>query len=521
MVKKFGDRRYCIGASGLPGEYLCRYGRFGYELFIKQNRITASEVRSGGERRKVEMCQAQQMIVSGMRRIAEKCGPDKVAVFVSPELTNEEQYLAGRIARDGLGSNNVASLSILGTGKETGILDESFGHTASTADRSCIKDADLIICNNTSLESDHLILALEVIQAVKAGARLIVINSTLSTTDQLLSSLAMDPMRGRAAILWNGIMQILLDEGYFKPGIVKKIPGARAFLESRDFQIKKVSRLSGIDAESIGNAAEIIRNARKMVFIHSPDRQQDQAPGDMETLANFIVLLKAAGLEVDLLLLRTIANSAGLEITGADPVFGPGRVPITSKFAGAGSHAGLRKLLTEGKIRAALVIGEDPMAWGQTGRWFQNIEFLAAMDWTSTETIQYADVVLPGSTYLETSGTRCNFEGEVVEFCRAVEPPAGISGREVLRILAVEFGIETAQDTSSEIRGIIQDKLGAMSRFYWNTGQKRDFDEGKMRLVVADTGVRVGLIQPPLTHGEKYKKEIRDVGTDRFRVRYR
>ncbi len=41
-----------------------------------------------------------------------------------------------------------------------------------------------------------------------------------------------------------------------------------------------------------------------------------------------------------------------------------------------------------------------------------------------------------------------------------------------------------------------------------------------MHLVVADTGVRVGLIQPPLTHGEKYKKEIRDVGTDRFRVRY-
>ena len=392
---------------------------------------------------------------------------------------------------------------------------------ASTADRSCIKDADLIICNNTSLESDDLILALEVIQAVKAGARLIVINSTLSTTDQLLSSLAMDPMRGRAAILWNGIMQILLDEGYFKPGIVKKIPGAKAFLESRDFQIKKVSRLSGIDAGSIDNAAEIIRNARKIVFIHGPDRQQDQAPGDMETLANFIVLLKAAGSEVNLLLLRTIANSAGLEIMGADPAFGPGRVPITSKFAGAGSHAGLRKLLTDAKIRAALVIGEDPMAWGQTGRWFQNIEFLAAIDWTSTETIQYADVVLPGSTYLETSGTRCNFEGKVVEFYRAVEPPAGISGREVLRTLAVEFGIETAQDTSSEIRGIIQDKLGAMSRFYWNTGQKRDLDEGKMRLVVADTGVRVGLIQPPLTHGEKYKKEIRDVGTNRFRVRYR
>jgi formate dehydrogenase major subunit len=520
VIKKFGDSRYYIRPSGVPGEYLCRYGRFGHELFVKQNRITASEVRSGSERHKVEMRQAQQLIVSGMRKVADKYGSDKVAVFVSPELTNEEQYLAGRIARDGLGSNNVASLSILGTGREAGVLDESFGYTTSTADRSCINDADLIICNNTSIESDHLILAVDVIQAVKAGARLVVTNSALSTTDQLLASLTMDPMRGRAAILWNGIMQVLLDEGYFKPDIVKKIPGAKAFLASRDFQIKKVSRLSGIDAASIGNAAEIIRNARKIVFIHSPDRQQDQAPGDMETLANFVVLLRAAGLKANLLLPRTISNSAGLEIMGADPVFGPGRVRITSKFVGAGSHAGLRKLLTEGEIRAALVIGEDPMAWEQTGHWFQNIEFLAAMDWTSTETIQYADVVLPGSTYLETNGTRCNFEGKVVEFCKAVEPPAGVSGKEVLRALATEFGIKTAKDTSREIRGIIQDKLGAMSRFYWNNGHGRDLDEGKMHLVVADTSVRTGLIQPPLTHGEKYKKEIRDVGTDRFRVRY-
>jgi hypothetical protein len=26
-------------------------------------------------------------------------------------------------------------------------------------------------------------------------------------------------------------------------------------------------------------------------------------------------------------------------------------------------------------------------------------------------------------------------------------------------------------------------------------------------------------IQPPLTHAEKYKREIREVGTERFRVR--
>lgn len=518
-VKKIVDTCYYIEPSGVPGQYLCRYGRFGHELFIKQNRITTSEIRSGSERRKVEIHQAQKLIVSEMRRVAEKCGPDKVAVFVSPELTNEEQYLAGRIARDGLGSNNVASLSILGIGNEAGILDESFGYTASTADMSCLDDADLIICNNTAMESDHLILAMKVIQVVRDGAKLIVSNSTLGTTDQLLSSLAMDPMRGRATILWNGIMQILLDKDHFKPEIVKNIPGAAQFRANRNFQIERVSDLSGVDKQSILKAAEIIHDARSLVFIHSPDRPQDQAPGDVKTLANFIVLLKTAGFQANLLLPRTISNSAGLEIMGASPAFEFGRVPRTGKITEAKNHEQLRDLLANGELKAALVIGEDPMAWAQSGSWFQNIEFLAAMDSASTETTQYADVVLPGSTYLETSGTRCNFEGKVIEFSQAVEPPAGVCGKEILRTLAAEFGIETAQDISREIQGVIEQKLGSLSCFYWNTGQQRTHDKGMMRLVVVDTGFRTSSIQPPLTQGEKYKKGIRDIGTDRFRVR--
>ncbi|MCK4236926.1 MAG: NADPH-dependent glutamate synthase, partial [Candidatus Krumholzibacteria bacterium] len=517
-VKRFGDNRYYVGSSGVAGEYLCRYGRFGYELFIKKKRITSPEIRRGSAGDRTDMNKARELIVSSMKKLADKYGSEKVGVFVSPELTNEELYLAGRIAREGLGTSNVASLSILGTGKGAGALDESFGYTASTSDRTCIEGADLIICNNTSMESDHLILAVEVIQAVKAGAKLIVSNSTLDTTDQLLSTLAMDPMRGRATVFWNGVMQVLLDEGYFNSELVKAIPGAKEFLAKREFEIESASNLSGIDAENLNKAAEIIRGAGKIVFIHSPDRTQDQAPGDMETLANFIVLLRAVGVEANLLLPRIISNSAALEVMGADPVFAPGRVMSPDAIAGARSHEELREILAGGEIRAALVIGEDPMAWGPTGSWFRNVEFLAAMDWTNTETTQYADVVLPGSTFLETGGTRCNFEGKLIEFSRAVEPPAGVSGREVLEGLAAAFGIETEEDTSAEIRRIVQEKLGELSQFYWNTGQKRVF-EVKMRLVATDDGVRTGSIQPPLTHGERYKKEIREVGTDRFKVR--
>jgi len=516
-VRKFGDGRYFIGSNGIPGDYLCRYGRFGHELFIKRRRITDPLVREGNMNRKTDICEAQRAIITGMKRVADKYGPESVGVFVSPDLTNEELHLAARIAREGFGTNNIASLSILGTGREAGVLDDSFGFTASTADRSCIGEADLIICNNTSMESDHLVLAAQVIEAVRKGAKLIVSNSTLDTTDQFLSTLAMDPMRGRASILWNGVLQVLLDEKFFKAADVKKIEGSKEFLAKRGFAAEEVSKLSGIGTENIRKAAGIIREAKRIVFIHSPDRTQDQAPGDMETLANLVVLLRSSGAQVDLLLPRNLSNSAAIEIMGADPAFAPGRTAAPKKMPGARTHTGMRELLESGEIRAAFIIGEDPLAWRQAGSWFRNIEFLAAMDWTETETTQFADVVLPGSTYLETAGTRCNFEGRLVEFSGAVDPPAGVPGDGILRGLLAELGLDPAG--ASKIGEIVKEGLGDLAAYYWNRGEERSAG-GVMRLVRVEPDVRAGAIPPPLTHGERYKREIREVGTERFRVRY-
>jgi anaerobic selenocysteine-containing dehydrogenase len=238
----------------------------------------------------------------------------------------------------------------------------------------------------------------------------------------------------------------------------------------------------------------------------------------METLANLVVLLRAAGARADLLLPRMNANSAAIEIAGADPAFGPGRAPNPEGVAGARSREELRALLASGKLKGALVIGEDPLAWGEVGSWFQNVEYLAAMDWASTETTRSADVVLPGSTYLETEGTRCSFEGALVEYARAVEPPAGVPGPEVLRGLAREFGLETPENTTAELDTIVRKKLGDLTRFYWNTGEER-VAPGSPRLVPTGAGAHTGSMQPPLTHSEKYKREIREVGTGRFRVR--
>jgi formate dehydrogenase major subunit len=509
-VRKFGEDRYYTTTPDGAGEYLCRYGRFGQELFIRHKRLVTPLIRSGNKRESIDMCGAQQEAVTGLLAIAGKYGADKVGVFVSPELTNEEMFLAARIAREALGTNNIASLSMLGTGSEASALDGILGFSASTDDRSCLAEADLIICNNTSLESDHLILAVDVIEAVNNGAKFIVSNSTLDMTDQHLAMVALDPMRGTAAMLWSGITKSLIDSGAVKAD--------KEFAAAINATAGAAAAVSGIEEEKIKEASAMIAGAKNIVIIHSPDRRQDQSAGDIETFANLVVLLRSSGVSAELLLPRAFSNTAGLAVTGADPAFAPGKTEPPMDIAGVRTRKELLELLEQGEIRGALVIGEDPMAWGATGTWLQNIEFLAAVDWTETETTRFADVVLPGSTFLETAGTRCNFEGKVVSYSRAVEPPAGVSGREVLEGLATEFGLKDVTGSEKQLSSAVEKNLGELLPWYWNTGQDR---KGDVETKLAATGLGAGKIalMPPLTHTGRYRKEIREVGTGRFRVR--
>ena len=519
-VRRYGENRYFVGPSGAPGEYLCRYGRYGVELFIRRNRITAPLLRTESGHKEIDFTDACRKISEATRDIGARYGPESVGVFVSPELTNEELYLAGRIAREGLGTGNIGSLSILAVGREAGLLDASLGFTASTADRSVLSDADLIVCSNTNLETDHLVLAVEVIAAVRRGAQLIVTASALTPADQALATLAMDPMRGRGSLLWNGILSALIDDAYFPAGTIAALAGGGEIPHPQVPDMQSVVRQTGVDERLIRRAASVIRESRRIVFIHGPDAARDRAAGDLETFANLVLLLRAVGVRADLLLPRPIGNGAGLEITGADPSFLAGLRPAGS-YPGARSHAELRGILAEGRLRAAIILGEDPMRHDTMASSFRNLEFLAAMDLSHTETSRAADVVLPGTTYLESEGTRCNFEGRVLRFARAIEPPSGVPGWRVLAGLAQALGItiaaQSAEDLTLEIGTIARQNLDGLLPFYWNTGESRTWDHRTRLALVALEGSSSPATLA-LTQGERYKQSTRELGTERYRV---
>ena len=510
-VLDFGAERLEVRSSGEPGATLCRVGRFGFELFARHPRLLRPLLRAAEGPRAASFDEACGRIVAGLRAVVARHDPGAVAVFASPELSNEELYLAGRIAREGLGTANIGSLAALGTGREADELDSVLGTTASTADIDALRGADLVICNNTSMEGDHLPLAAAVIAAVRGGARLMVCNATLDPADRTLATLALDPLRGRAGALWKSVIQALLASGSPIGEAMAALPGAAAFKA----WLAAPAPDAGVAPGRIAAAAVALAQARRVVVIHGLDRAEDQAPGDLVLLADLVVLLRAAGARADLLLPRRAPNDAGLAVCGADPRFGVGRRPAPS-LPGAHSRAELRSWLADGRLHGALILGEDPLHDPRGAAGFAGLSFLAVQDWAPTETTLAADVVLPGSTFPEAGGTRCAFDGSVRSFVPVATPPAGRAGWRVLADLARAFGLQVPDDLAAlqaEVAAAAGG-LGPWAAFHWNQGEPRTARADT--LVVPPEGSQASRLAPALSHVERYRRELREGGRARF-----
>jgi len=92
-----------------------------------------------------------------------------------------------------------------------------------------------------------------------------------------------------------------------------------------------------------------------------------------------------------------------------------------------------------------------------------------------------------------------------------------VTGTETVIEIAKAFGLDIATDLQAEVNDIAISGTGELAPYYWNTGQQRNWNKnGKM--VQVETDGKASTIQPPVTYSQKYRKELREVGEENFRV---
>ena len=86
---------------------LCIKGWNMHQFVNSDMRLKAPLIRLNGRFARATWDKAIDVAAQKLRSVVERHGPESVGVLVSAKVTNEENYLAQKLARAALGTNNV------------------------------------------------------------------------------------------------------------------------------------------------------------------------------------------------------------------------------------------------------------------------------------------------------------------------------------------------------------------------------------------------------------------------------
>jgi len=425
---------------------LCVKGRFGSFNFVNSPdrlRYPLIKNRETGEFERATWDEALDLVARKFLEIREKYGPDALAGFACSRSPNEDCYMLQKMVRCAFGTNNVDNCARVCHSATVAGLAMTLGSGAMTNPISDItEDVDLILLVGSNPEEAHPVIGMQIRQAVRKGAHLIVADPRRIGLSRMADiHLMLKP--GTNVAFVNGMINIIISEGLADMEFVRtRTEGYEELSEIvRDYTPEKVAEICHIDPDHLREAARMYATAAKAPIIYCLGvTEHSTGTEGVMSLSNLAMItgkLGKSGCGVNPL--RGQNNVQGACDMGALPGDLPGYQKITredviEKFEKAwnvrlsrkpGLHAtdvfpaAIRK-----EVRGLFIFGEDPVVTdpdqGHVIKALESLDFLVMSEIFMTRTTQYADVILPGVSYAEKEGTFSNTERRVQRVRKAV-----------------------------------------------------------------------------------------------------
>ncbi|MFE9023507.1 molybdopterin-dependent oxidoreductase [Streptomyces sp. NPDC007808] len=483
VLKASGDKAHPANAGRL-----CTKGATTAEMLAAPGRLTTALVRDDRGEEPVPSPTADAIAETArrLRAIIDQHGPDAVAFYVSGQMSLEAQYLANKLAKGFVGTNQIESNSRLCMASAGMGYKLSLGADGPPGSYEDFDRADVFLVIGSNMADCHPILFLRMMERVKAGAKLIVVDPRRTAT-AAKADLFLQVEPGTDLALLNGLLRLLVDNGHTDPDFIaahtEGWEGMPAFLA--DYAPAAVAEITGIAEEDLRTAARLIGEAGEWMSCWTMGLNQS-THGTWNT--NALVNLHLATGAI------CRPGSGPFSLTGQPNAMGgremgymgpglPGQrsvaVPAERAFVeelwelppgtlradgvGKGTIEMFRRM-ADGEIKACWIICTNPVASVANRRTviegLEAAEFVVTQDvFGETETNAYADVVLPGAMWTEGEGVFVNSERDLT-LTRAVADPPGEAMADWRIIAAVAcamgyekgFSYDSAEDVFEEIR---------------------------------------------------------------------
>ena len=481
------DGRSLLGTTASAGHpvgrgRLCAKGWHAHEVSSSSQRLRRPLIRRGEGLEEASWEEALDLVASRLGEITTAGGA--IGVLGSPRATNEENFLLSKLARSCLGTNNVdfsARLEAL-----PGLFDlPKYRHlTLSAASLDDIERADLIVLWQADPAEEHPAAASRVLRAVERGVPVIEVAARSGQLGRL-AAIRLSPIPGTELQLAAGLLHVVLSRA--EPAGAEG-DGLAASVDS--CTPERTEAVTGVPAEDIIRAGEMLAASARPLTIYS--RGATLGPQGPDVLTALAALGRVAGDASDswspLLWLNTYCNSQGARDMGVVPYFMSGYQAVSDqdvrdKFARAWStslpaEAGLPSWEMLGKVRAMLVMGDDPAAAlpdaAAVREAVDGLEFLLVQDAFLTPFARAAHVVLPSATFAEKDGTFTNTERRLQRVRKAVEPPGEARADwEILCDIARRLGRPMEYESPAQV----MEEIASLTPIYSDVSYEK-LDEG-------------------------------------------
>ncbi len=387
--------------DGVDDGWLCDRGRFGYQSFHVDQRITHPLMRIDGELVPVAWDRALDEAAAMLNAAGAASG-----AIAGGETSNEEGWLLQELFRGALGSANIDS-------RTGGMLPREL-HAAlhSPTLQAAIPDlefAHAVLVLDCEPVDDAPVLDLRIRKGVRRN------NVRLAVATARPSSL--DPNADVVA--------------RFAPG------GAEAFCAALNAAlggngvVAELAEAAGADAASVQALADLLGAAGEDIVVVYGERLTHGPRGEHAARALLNVAGRTIGVDHDgagLIELPTLANGRGLREVGVLPNAGPGLAPVSP--VGLDSAA-IGATGAAGDLGALYLLHVDPLR-DLPGRrtWRAALEqtptVIAHSDFLSEGLWEFATIVFPAESYAEKEGTITNVDGRVQRLRPAIARPDAV-----------------------------------------------------------------------------------------------
>jgi anaerobic selenocysteine-containing dehydrogenase len=382
---------------------LCPRGNSIAELVDHPRRLTCPQV--GG--RDVPWQEALSQSAKSLKGLVKKHGSEALGVLVGGGLTLEEALGVGKLARDVLGTQNVAALF-----PEDGAV---FHYLAQLGwdDGFSLKDLQerqvMVLVGDVFME--HPVISKRILRAKYKDRqnRLFVIDSQATQTAGFAHQ-HLQPLPGTEALVLAGLAQMLSASAQKKPG---------EFPLKLDLAV--VAQATGVSQEQMAEAASALNSAKDGVLIQSNLFGRLGQPGACAFLGH--ILTRLAPGKFTFLHLPIFWNGRGVhQVLSSN---GKGQKAVS------GPH--ILESIIEGKIKGLLLFGLDPLSATPTDKLakaMKKLDFLLVTDVFPTGSTELADVLLPAAIGPEKGGQVLYLNGDGQEF-QPVVPAPGLARPEM------------------------------------------------------------------------------------------